>query len=69
VILVDSGALVAAANSRDNHHEACARLLLTHAGPLLVPATAVTEVSQLVEKRRGSKAEAAFLKSFRSGLT
>ena len=35
MILVDSGPLVAAVNSRDNHHEVCARLLLTHPGPLL----------------------------------
>lgn len=29
----------------------------------------MTEVCQLVEKRQGSKAEAAFLRSFGSGLT
>ncbi|MFC4534294.1 type II toxin-antitoxin system VapC family toxin [Sphaerisporangium dianthi] len=67
--MIDSGPLVAALNSRDNHHEACTRLLRTHPGPLLVPATVVTEVCQLVEKRQGSKAEAAFLQSFETGLT
>jgi predicted nucleic acid-binding protein len=36
---------------------------------LLVPSTVVTEVCQLVERRQGSKAEAAFLQSFGSGLT
>ncbi|MEU0564023.1 hypothetical protein ABZ297_01315 [Nonomuraea sp. NPDC005983] len=45
------------------------RLLRTHPGPLLVPPTVVTEVCQLVERRQGSKAEAAFLQSFGSGLT
>ncbi|WTD59052.1 PIN domain-containing protein [Streptosporangium sp. NBC_01639] len=40
----------------------------SHPGPLLVPVTVVTEVCQLVEKRQESKAEAAFLGSFRSGL-
>ncbi|MFC4057341.1 type II toxin-antitoxin system VapC family toxin [Planomonospora corallina] len=69
MIVIDSGPLVAAVNSRDNHHDACARLLRTHPGPLLVPATVLTEVCQLVEKRQGSKAEAAFLGSFGSGLT
>lgn len=69
MIVLDSGPLVAAVNSRDNHHEACARLLRTHPGPLLVPPTVVTEVCQLVERRQGSKAEAAFLQSFGSGLT
>ncbi|MFC0865038.1 type II toxin-antitoxin system VapC family toxin [Sphaerimonospora cavernae] len=68
MIVIDSGPLVAAVNNRDNHHYACSQLLRTHPGPLLVPATVVTEVCQLVEKRQGSKAEAAFLKSFGSGL-
>ncbi|WP_276607720.1 type II toxin-antitoxin system VapC family toxin [Microbispora catharanthi] len=36
---------------------------------MLVPASVVTEVCQLVEKRQGSKAEAAFLRSFEAGLT
>ena len=69
MIVIDSGPLVAAVNVRDRHHQACARLLRTHPGPLLVPATAATEVCQLVEKRQGSKAEAAFLRSFGAGLT
>ncbi|ETK34353.1 type II toxin-antitoxin system VapC family toxin [Microbispora sp. ATCC PTA-5024] len=69
MIVIDSGPLVAAVNIRDRHHEACARLLRSHPGPLLVPATVVTEVCRLVEKRQGSKAEAAFLRSFGSGLT
>ncbi|AWS41358.1 type II toxin-antitoxin system VapC family toxin [Streptosporangium sp. 'caverna'] len=68
MIVIDSGPLVAAVNIRDNHHEICARLLRTHPGPLLVPVTVVTEVCQLIEKRQGGKAEAAFLRSFQSGL-
>lgn len=69
MIVIDSGPLIAALNIRDRCHEACARLLQTHPEPLLVPATVVTEVCQLVEKRQGSKAEAAFLRAFGSGLT
>ncbi|GAA4104371.1 type II toxin-antitoxin system VapC family toxin [Nonomuraea soli] len=68
MIVLDSGPLIAAINSRDLHHVACVRLLRTHPGPLLVPSTVVTEVCQLVERRQGSSAEAAFLKSFGSGL-
>ncbi|PZG23015.1 type II toxin-antitoxin system VapC family toxin [Nonomuraea aridisoli] len=68
MIVLDTGPLVAALNNRDKHHDACARLLRTHQGPLLVPSTVVTEVCQLVEKRQGSKAEAAFLRPFGSGL-
>ncbi|GGP12559.1 PIN domain-containing protein [Nonomuraea glycinis] len=69
MIVLDTGPLVAALNSQDKYHDACARLLRTHPGPLLVPSTVVTEVCQLVERRQGSKAEAAFLRSFGSGLT
>ncbi|MEV7907979.1 type II toxin-antitoxin system VapC family toxin [Streptomyces anulatus] len=68
MIVIDSGPLVAAVNIRDRYHEPCARLLRSHPGPLLVPATVVTEVCQLIERRQGSKAEAAFLSSFRTGL-
>ncbi|GII53582.1 ribonuclease VapC [Planotetraspora thailandica] len=68
MIVIDSGPLVAAINVRDDHHASCAHLLRSHPGPLLVPATVVTEVCQLVEKRQGSKAEAAFLNSFGNGL-
>ncbi|MFD0883168.1 type II toxin-antitoxin system VapC family toxin [Streptosporangium algeriense] len=68
MIVIDSGPLVAAANIRDRYHEPCAGLLRSHPGPLLVPTTVVTEVCQLIERRQGSKAEAAFLSSFRAGL-
>ncbi|MGA4995228.1 type II toxin-antitoxin system VapC family toxin [Nonomuraea bangladeshensis] len=69
MIVLDSGPLVAALNGQDKHHDACARLLRTYPGSLLVPSTVVTEVCQLVERRQGSKAEAAFLRTFGSGLT
>ncbi|MGW4423423.1 type II toxin-antitoxin system VapC family toxin [Streptosporangium sp. NPDC004631] len=68
MIVIDSGPLVAAVNIRDRYHEPCARLLRSHPGPLLVSTTIVTEVCQLIERRQGSKAEAAFLSSFRAGL-
>lgn len=68
MIVIDSGPLVAAVNIRDRYHESCARLLQNHPGPLLVPTTVVTEVCRLIERRQGSKAEAAFLGSFRAGL-
>lgn len=69
MIVLDTGPLVAALNHEDKHHDVCARLLRTHPGPLLVPSSVVVEVCQLVERRRGGKAEAAFLRSFEAGLT
>lgn len=62
-LLLDTGPLVAAANSRDQHHQACADLLRTNPGPLLIPATVIVEVCQLLASRRGPAAEAAFLAS------
>jgi hypothetical protein len=59
--------LVAVANSRDQHHEACKALLESHSGPIGIPAPVVVEVCQLLAARRGTRAEAAFLTSLGSG--
>lgn len=67
MLLTDTGPLVAGANTRDRHHAACSDLLLTHPGPLLVPATVIVEVCQLLASRRGAAAEAAFLTTLGSG--
>ncbi len=67
MILADTGPLVAAANSRDHHHLVCRDLLLNHPGPILVPAPVVVEVCQLLAARRGTEAEAAFLRTLGSG--
>jgi len=37
VILADTGPLVAAADAGDDDHEVCAELLMSLAGPVLVP--------------------------------
>lgn len=63
MILADTGPLVAGANSRDRHHQACRDLLLNHPGPMLVPAPVVVEVCQLLASRQGADAEAAFLRT------
>ena len=69
MIVCDTGPLLAAANAQDHHHKVCAALLREAAGPLLVPSPVIAEVCQLLERRRGSRSEAAFLRSFRNGLT
>jgi predicted nucleic acid-binding protein len=63
MLLADTGPLVAVANARDQHHQACRDLLETHPGPVLVPAPVIVEVCQLLAARRGTHAEAAFLAS------
>jgi predicted nucleic acid-binding protein len=61
VIVVDTGPVVALLNDRDDHHERCRDFFETHPGPLLLPATVFTEVRLLLERRRGTQAELAFL--------
>lgn len=61
MIVVDTGPVVALLNDRDDHHERCREFLANHPGPLLVPSTVFTEVCMLAERRRGTRAELAFL--------
>jgi uncharacterized protein len=68
VIVVDTGPIVALLNNCDDHHERCTNFLANHPGPLLIPTTVFTEVCMLAERRRGTKAELAFLSDVRSGL-
>jgi uncharacterized protein len=68
VIVVDTGPIVALFNDRDDHHERCRDFLANHPGPLVVPSTVFTEVCMLAERRRGTRAELAFLADVRAGL-
>jgi uncharacterized protein len=68
MIVVDTGPIVALLNDRDDQHERCRDFLANYPGPLLVPTTVFTEVCMLVERRRGTRAELAFLSDVRSGL-
>jgi len=67
VILVDTGPIVALINDRDGRHQECRALLERLPGPLLAPATVATEVCLLLERRRGTYAELAFLADVRAG--
>ena len=68
MIVVDTGPIVALLNDRDDHHRRCRDFLSPHPGPLIVPTTVFTEVCMLVERRRGTRAELAFLDDVRTGL-
>lgn len=67
MILVDTGPIVAVINDRDDHHRECMYLLERLPGPLLIPATVATEVCLMLERRRGTYAELAFLSDVRAG--
>jgi predicted nucleic acid-binding protein len=51
----------------DRHHQACADLLETHPGPLIVPTLVITEVVYLLGTRLGTQAELRFLADMASG--
>jgi uncharacterized protein len=64
VLLCDTGVLLAAGNVKDQHHQACLKLLRQAEGPLLVPSPVMGEVGYLLDSRVGPQAEVTFLKSF-----
>ncbi|THJ46787.1 type II toxin-antitoxin system VapC family toxin [Candidatus Frankia alpina] len=66
-LVVDAGPLYAYVDADDQHHEACADLLETHPGPLIVPTLVITEVVYLLGTRLGTQAELRFLADLASG--
>jgi uncharacterized protein len=66
-MIVDTGPLVAPLDADDANHKRCLDLLERDPGPLLVPAPVLTEVCWLLERERGSDAEAAFLDALAAG--
>jgi predicted nucleic acid-binding protein len=62
VIICDTGPLLAAANVDDLEHAVCLATLTNETGPLIVPATIVTEVCFMLAKL-SPEAEATFLRS------
>ena len=65
IAIVDSGPLVASANSADPAHRSCLAALQTPGFRLVIPALCVAEAAYLIHSRRGPCTEAAFLR----GLT
>lgn len=67
MLIVDTGPIVAAINTRDNRHAECARLLESAPGPLIVPAPVLTEVCYLLEQRSGTHSETLFIAALLNG--
>lgn len=63
MIVVDTGPLVALMDNDDDHHARCVEWFRTVRVPLLIPAPVLTEVCWLLDRNRGSKAEALFLRA------
>jgi predicted nucleic acid-binding protein len=69
VILYDTGAIVAAANTNDQHHHACVTLLTglrLAKRRLLVPATVVAETGYMIRKY-SPRSEVDFIRSLSNG--
>ena len=57
MLIVDTGPLVAAADSADPLHQHCRQLLETHPGPLVTTPLVVAEAGWLTRRQLGSHAE------------
>lgn len=68
MIIVDTGPVVAMANSNDDHHAACVELLTTSVELLVLPEPLLTEIGYMLGSRAGQKAEAWFLHDVADGL-
>jgi uncharacterized protein len=64
LIVVDTGPIVAAADADDHDHARCVDMFKAARRPWLVPQPVLAEVCYLLERERGSRVEAAFLRSF-----
>jgi predicted nucleic acid-binding protein len=62
IAIVDSGPLVAAANTADPAHRACLAALQTPGFHLVIPALCVAEAAFLIQQRKGPLIEARFLR-------
>ena len=61
-IIVDTGVLLAAADSDDADCDRCAELLRHHSGGLWVPAPVIPETAWQIERNLGPRSAAAFLR-------
>ncbi len=67
MLIVDTGVLLAAADSNDPDHAACARLLENSAGPILTTPLVVAETGYLIARQLGPSAEAGFFRLVAEG--
>lgn len=68
MIVVDTGPVVAAANRKDDFHQASIDLLETAPGPLLLPSPLVAEIGYMLGSRAGAKVESGFLRDVAEGV-
>lgn len=67
MLLVDTGVLLAAADSTDRDHKRCADLLAERRGDLNVVSLVVAETAWQIERNLGPRSEAAFVRLITGG--
>lgn len=67
MLLVDTGVLVAAADTDDAYHQPCKALLEDDPGPLVTTAMVIAEAAYLLDRQLGPRAEAALFASITDG--
>jgi predicted nucleic acid-binding protein len=67
VLLVDTGPLLATADSDDADHRRCRELLESDPGPLVTSALVIAEAAYLIDRQLGPVAEAALFTSITDG--
>ena len=67
MLLVDTGVLLAAADSTDRDHPRCAELLAKRRGDLNVVSLVVAETAWQIERNLGPRSEAAFVRLITAG--
>ncbi|HZJ25638.1 MAG TPA: PIN domain-containing protein [Acidimicrobiia bacterium] len=67
MLLVDTGVLLAAADSTDRDHARCAELLAERRGDLNVVSLVVAETAWQIERNLGPRSEAAFVRLITGG--
>lgn len=67
MLILDTGVIVAAADTSDRAHHACAALLGGESGPFVTTALVIAEAAYLLDRELGVDAEAALYQSVIDG--
>ena len=67
MLIVDTGVVLAASDSGDPDHVACAGLLQDSVGPLIRTALVIAESAYLIGRQLGAAAESRFFRSIADG--
>ena len=63
MLIVDTGVLLATADSADPDHDSCAALISAESGPLMASPLVIAETTYLIGRQLGARAEAAFVRA------